>query len=94
MIGGSELEIPDWIKNNADWWSQGLIDDDSFVNGIQFMITNGIIVIPDLPESSGSGGEVPDWVRNNAEWWAQDLITDEDFVKGIEFLVKNGIIVV
>ena len=58
------------------------------------MIANGIIVIPDLPESSGSGGEVPDWVRNNAEWWAQDLITDEDFVKGIEFLVKNGIIVV
>jgi subtilisin family serine protease len=94
LIGGSELEIPDWIKNNADWWSQGLIDDDSFVNGIQFMITNGIIVIPDLPESSGSGGEVPDWVRNNAEWWAQNLITDEDFVMGIEFLVKNGIIVV
>ena len=94
LISGKTLAIPDWIKNNADWWSQGLIDDDSFVGGIQYMIANGIIVIPDLPESSGSGGEVPDWVRNNAEWWAQNLITDEDFVKGIEFLVKNGIIVV
>ena len=94
LISGKTLEIPDWIKNNADWWSQGLIDDDSFVGGIQYMIANGIIVIPDLPESSGSGGEVPDWVRNNAEWWAENLITDEDFVKGIEFLVKNGIIVV
>ena len=94
LFGGSTLEIPDWIKNNADWWSQGLIDDDSFVSGIQYMITNEIIIIPNLPESSGSGGGVPDWVRNNAGWWAQGLITDEDFVKGIEFLVQNGIIVV
>ena len=92
LFAGSGLEIPDWIKNNADWWSQGLIDDDSFVSGIQYMITNEIIIIPGLPESSGSGGGVPDWVRNNAGWWAQGLITDEDFIKGIEFLVKSGII--
>tara|TARA_B100001559_G_scaffold300272_1_gene286245 strand:- start:301 stop:1623 length:1323 start_codon:yes stop_codon:yes gene_type:complete len=94
LFGDSGLEIPDWVKNNADWWSQGLIDDSSFVSGIQYMITNEIIIIPDLPESSGSGGGVPDWVRNNAGWWAEGLITDEDFVKGIEFLVKNGIIIV
>ena len=94
LFGDSGLEIPDWVKNNADWWSQGLIDDSSFVSGIQYMITNEIIIIPELPESSGSGGGVPDWVRNNAGWWAEGLITDEDFVKGIEFLVKNGIIIV
>ena len=37
--------IPDWIKNNAGWWSSGLIDDDSFVSGIQWLISNGIIIL-------------------------------------------------
>ena len=30
--------IPPWIKNNAAWWAEGAIDDDSFVQGIQFLI--------------------------------------------------------
>ncbi|MDH3488358.1 MAG: hypothetical protein OEL82_10010 [Nitrosopumilus sp.] len=38
-------EIPSWIKNNADWWSQGLISDDDFLKGIQFMVENGIIAV-------------------------------------------------
>ena len=36
-------DIPGWIKNNAEWWSQDQIDDKSFVTGIQWLITNGII---------------------------------------------------
>ena len=39
---GSE-EIPSWLKNNADWWSQGLISDDDFVKGIQYLVEQGII---------------------------------------------------
>jgi len=38
-------EIPAWIKNNADWWSQGLISDDDFVKGIQYLVEQGIIVV-------------------------------------------------
>ena len=38
-------EIPSWIKNNADWWAQGLISDDDFVKGIQYLIENGIMDI-------------------------------------------------
>jgi hypothetical protein len=38
--------IPDWIKNNAGWWANGDIDDDSFVQGIQFLIKEGIMKIP------------------------------------------------
>ena len=41
----SEQKIPDWIKNNADWWSQGLISDDDFVKGIQYLIEQGIIKV-------------------------------------------------
>ncbi len=36
-------EIPPWIKNNAGWWANGDIDDDSFVQGIQFLIKEGIM---------------------------------------------------
>jgi len=35
--------IPSWIKNNAGWWADGIIDDDSFVQGIEFLIKQGII---------------------------------------------------
>ena len=42
--GGSD-EIPGWIKNNAAWWADGQIDDNTFVQGIQFLITSGIMKI-------------------------------------------------
>ena len=38
-------KIPSWIKNNAGWWAEGTIDDDSFVQGIQFLIKEGIMKI-------------------------------------------------
>ena len=38
-------EIPGWIKNNAAWWSEGQIDDNTFVQGIQFLIKEGIMRI-------------------------------------------------
>jgi len=37
--------IPSWIKNNAGWWATGEIDDNSYVLGLQWLISNGIIVI-------------------------------------------------
>ena len=40
-----KTSIPDWIKNNAGWWAEGLIDDNSFVSGMQWLITNGIIML-------------------------------------------------
>jgi len=85
--------IPTWIKNNAGWWAEGQIDDNSFVQGIQFMIKENIISIPNLPESSSETAEsVPGWVKNNAGWWAEGQIDDNSFVQGIEYLVKVGII--
>ena len=45
-------KVPAWIKNNAKWWSEGQIDDGTFVSGIQFLMTKKIIDIPDLPEQA------------------------------------------
>ena len=37
--------IPAWIKNNAGWWATDQIDDSAFVQGIQYLIQEGIIVV-------------------------------------------------
>ena len=39
------IYIPDWAKSNAGWWADGLLSDQEFVNGIQWLIENGIIRI-------------------------------------------------
>ena len=44
-IGQEETSIPAWIKNNAAWWADGQIDDSSFVSGLQWLISNGIMKI-------------------------------------------------
>lgn len=41
----SQEKIPDWIKNNAGWWAKGLISEDDFVNGIKYLVEQGIIVV-------------------------------------------------
>ena len=48
VVGSSdenETAIPDWIKNNAGWWADGQIDDNSFVSGLQWLISNGIMKV-------------------------------------------------
>jgi len=42
---GDTKSIPDWIKNNASWWSDNLIDDTDFINGLQYLIKHNIIKI-------------------------------------------------
>tara|TARA_B100000315_G_scaffold23272_1_gene20167 strand:+ start:609 stop:1709 length:1101 start_codon:yes stop_codon:yes gene_type:complete len=37
--------VPDWVKNNARWWSEDLIEDSDFVNGIEYLIKRQIISI-------------------------------------------------
>ena len=44
-VGQTETSIPGWIKNNAGWWADGQIDDSSFVAGLQWLISNGIMKI-------------------------------------------------
>ena len=91
-VSAQEATIPDWIKNNAGWWADGLIDDNSFVSGIQWLITNGIMTIPSTEQEVDGGGDtIPDWIKNNAGWWADGLIDDNSFVSGIQWLITNGI---
>jgi len=86
--------IPGWIKDIAAWWANDQIDDEAFVEGIQFLIREEVIIIPPTGVSNTGEIEIPVWVKNNAKWWSDGLISNEEFVKGIQFLVQEGIIVI
>jgi len=44
-ISVDETSIPAWIKNNAGWWATDQIDDSAFLQGIQYLVQKGIIVV-------------------------------------------------
>ena len=98
QVGAFSIEIdmkrvPVWIKTNAKWWSDNQIDDNTFVQGIQFLIKENIMKISGQPSSqSGDGGEIPSWIKKNAGWWADGMISESDFVSGIKYLIENGIV--
>ena len=87
-----EITIPDWIRNNALWWSEEQIDDSTFVQGVEYLIKKQIIVIPTTQQQDSQSQEIPSWIRNNAAWWAAGQIGDNTFVQGLEFLIQKGII--
>jgi len=85
--------VPIWIKNNAAWWSQELIEDSDFVAGIEYLIQQEIITLTESGTlETSSSDEIPTWIKNNAGWWSEDLITEKEFIDGLQWLISNGII--
>ena len=39
----AESLVPEWIKANAGWWADGTLDDETFLNGVKFLLENGVI---------------------------------------------------
>ncbi|QLH10509.1 phosphate ABC transporter substrate-binding protein PstS [Nitrosarchaeum sp. AC2] len=37
--------IPDWIRNNAKWWADGMITDEDYIKGLQYLIKEGILKV-------------------------------------------------
>lgn len=91
-------DIPVWIKNNADWWADGIISDKDFAAGLGYMVKEGIIKVDNVEfDSEGSVAisddiEIPSWIQSNARWWADGLISDDDFKLGIAFMIEEKII--
>ncbi|MBI2006527.1 MAG: hypothetical protein HYS75_04615 [Nitrosopumilales archaeon] len=86
-----DAKVPDWLKNNVRAWIDKKTDDNTFLNGIQYLINEKIISPSNIQEGK-SEKRVPSWIRNNADWWANGLITQDDYLSGIEYLIEKGII--
>lgn len=89
--GGSYV-IPEWVKNNAGWWSEGKITDQDFTSGLQYLIKEKIIKVPASNSDKPGSSEIPKWVKNVAKFWADGKTTAADFVNGIQYLITNNII--
>ena len=83
--------VPQWVKKNAGWWSQGQIGEDEFISGLKYLIDEKIIVVP--PGKASSEAKlpfVPHWIKDTAGWWADGKVSDADFVNGIQYMISNG----
>ena len=70
-----QYSIPSWIKDTAKLWGDDKIGDSNFKQGLQWLIENKIMTIPEGKTYSGSNNQqIPTWIRNDAKWWADDQI--------------------
>jgi len=91
-IEESPTAVPDWIRTNAKWWNDEQISDSDFARGIEYLIKNNILKVPQTETfEQEQVQEIPGWIKNNAGWWGDGLLPDQDFVNGIQWLIKNGI---
>ena len=55
--------IPEWVKNNALWYGQGIISETEFLNAIKFLIENDVLVIEtvktELSKNTNAIVEIP-----------------------------------
>ena len=84
--------IPDWIRDIAEWWHNDTINDDSFLNAIEYLIQHDVIVVPPTDVETESSPTVPSWFKINAGFWASGEIDDETFVNGLQYLIQIGLI--
>ena len=93
-----DAQIPNWIKDVAGWWASGIISENEFLTGIEYLVNNNIILINFVPcndeiqSQYGDTKSVPDWIKNNANWWSENLIDDTDFINGLQYLIEYKII--
>ncbi|BDQ31587.1 MULTISPECIES: peptidase [Nitrosopumilus] len=85
-------KIPNWVKNTAKSWATTSISNSEFLDGLEYLIKEGIITVPSTESNSSFNQTIPDWIKNNAKWWSDNKISDEDFIKSLQFLIKKGII--
>ena len=91
-VRAPDVIIPSWIKDVAGFWCGDEIDNASFIEAIQYLINNDVIIVPTTASSGYGSQEIPNWVKNNACWWSQGLISNSDFASGLQYLIGQGII--
>jgi tetratricopeptide (TPR) repeat protein len=79
----SKKKVPAWVKNNAKWWSEKQIDDDAFVGGIQYLVKEKIITVPqDLVTKSK-------FIKFNAKEFTKPLSRGETVTVEINGKIEN-----
>ncbi len=47
LISNGEVEpkVPEWVKNIALWYGQGILSEDEFIDAIRFLIKEGVVIV-------------------------------------------------
>ena len=93
LVDSGNIVIPMWIREFAKFWYNGAISDIEFASGIEFLIKEGIIVVPTAQtEESPMEVKIPSWVKFSTGWWIDRIISDTEYADSLEYLIKVGII--
>jgi hypothetical protein len=65
-VSAEEVILPSWIKTTAIWWGQDKISDQDFINALQYLVENKILIIPqsEIVESKCGPGLVLDEIMD------------------------------
>ena len=86
-------EIPSWFKKTAKWWSLTKISDAEFSSGIEYLIKNDVIKIPnEIMFDKDSESHLPSWLRENAGRWGEEMLSDDEFAKSIQWMIDNNFV--
>ncbi|MGQ0792035.1 MAG: hypothetical protein ACT4NJ_07445 [Nitrosopumilaceae archaeon] len=55
--------IPEWVKNNAKWWSEGSISEGEYLKSLEYLISKEIINIPQKIEVTAAKTALSDYER-------------------------------
>jgi len=85
------VQVPSWIQTTAGFWVDGFSSDDEFVNAIEFLIKEGVIVIPPTASGGETAAEIPSWIKTTTGYWVDGFTSDKEFVSAIQWLIENDI---
>jgi len=90
-VSAEQYSIPSWVKDTIKEWGDNQVGDSNFIQGIQWLIKNKII----LPEDNNlvlNNTQIPTWVKSPARWWGNGQIEDSEFIHEIQYLIQIKII--
>jgi hypothetical protein len=90
LYNGSSTAVPNWIKDTAFWWSEGVTDRKDFAQSIRSLISQDLIK-PSPPSMQINDIVIPHWVNTNAKLWYFGQIDDNTFLRSVQYLISEGI---
>ncbi len=94
---GGEVTLPNWVKKNAVWWSEGALDKSDFILAIKYIAKQGLIQMPLIPENysmSENSSIKVEQLKKDIQLWSSGKIdhiplTPENPIKIPEWVKKS-----
>ena len=81
--------LPEWIRNTAIWWSEGVLDKKDFAQAIRYLENQGLIKAPSINQNDNV--TIPNWLKGNVKQWSSGQIDDSTLWMAIQHLISIGI---